>query len=116
LGQNKWVPDAGTLCRVAGNAPGKKRYKRVFLGWLIGKATLKNFPEDEAPMPRKAPTSAGFIITETKGDVLAERDKWIALIGEYATFNLEVTHCFFGKMTKEQIDYFTCRHTDNHLR
>jgi len=95
---------------------GKNPYKRVLLGRLIGKRTLKNFLKDEAPMPRNAPTGADFIITETTGDVLAERDKWIALIGEYAALNQEITHWFFGKMTKEQIGYFAYKHTDHHLR
>lgn len=70
----------------------KKQYKRVFPGRLIGKRTLNNFLKDEAPMPRNAPTSADFIITETTGNVLAERGKWIALIDEYAAFNHEIIH------------------------
>jgi hypothetical protein len=96
---------------------GKKKYKRVFLGRLLGKMALKNLLKDERPMSRNAPTSPAFKVSETNGDILAEKKKWIALIEEYAHYsNSDFTHWFFGKMTKEQIGYFVYKHTDHHLR
>lgn len=96
---------------------GKKTYKRMFLGRILGKMVLKNLTKDEAPMGKNAPTSDDFKVKETTGDVIAERDKWIALLGEYANFsNPELVHWFFGKMTCEQIGYLVYKHTDHHLR
>ena len=96
---------------------GKKKYNRVLLGRILGKIALKNLLKDETPMARNAPTSPHFKVTETEGDVIAERDKWIALIGEYANYsNPDFEHWFFGKMTKEQIGHFVYKHTDHHLR
>lgn len=96
---------------------GKKKYNRVFIGRLFGKIALKNLTKDSAPMGRNAPTGADFKISEINGDVLAERDKWITLIEEYAHFsNPGFIHWFFGSMTTEQIGYLAYKHTDHHLR
>ena len=96
---------------------GKKKYKRVFLGRLIGKLALKNLLKDESPMGRNAPTSADFKVKENSGDVSSEKAKWIALMEEYAHFsNPGLVHWFFGKMTREQVGCFVYKHTDHHLR
>jgi len=96
---------------------GKTKYDRVFLGRLFGKIALKNMLKDEKPMGKNAPTSPHFIVSEITGDVTSEKNKWIALINEYADFsNNELEHWFFGKMTKEQVGQFVYKHTDHHLR
>lgn len=96
---------------------GKKQYKRVFLGRLIGKMALKNMLKDETPLSKNAPTKPEFKITETNGDLSSEKKKWTDLIKAYAKFsNPDFEHWFFGKMTKEQIGYFAYKHTDHHLR
>jgi hypothetical protein len=96
---------------------GKKKYKQVFLGRLIGKMALKNLLKDESPMGRNAPTSADFKVKENSGDVSSEKAKWITLIEEYGNFsNPGLKHWFFGKMTPEQVGYFVYKHTDHHLR
>ena len=96
---------------------GKKEYKRVFLGRIIGPMVLKNMLKDETPMSRNAPTSNHFIVTENAGDVENEKKKWIALLHEYEQFSKpEIQHWFFGKMNKEQVGLFVYKHTDHHLR
>jgi len=96
---------------------GKKIYKRMFLGRLIGKMALKNITKDETPMSRNAPTLSDFKIRETNGDFLSEKAKWIALLREYSHFeNPGLVHWFFGEMTKEQLGYFVYKHVDHHLR
>jgi hypothetical protein len=96
---------------------GKKQYKRIFLGRLIGKMALKNMLKDETPIGKNAPTKSDFMIVETNGDLPFEKKKWTGLIQEYADFsNSDFEHWFFGKMTKEQIGYFAYKHTDHHLR
>lgn len=96
---------------------GKTLYPRQFIGRVFGKLALKNLTKDETPMGKNAPTSNHFKVQQVAGNVLDERDKWIALIEEYGNYNKpEFTHWFFGKMTKEQIGYLAYKHTDHHLR
>jgi hypothetical protein len=96
---------------------GYSTHKRVFLGRLIGKMALKGMLKDETPMARNAPTSRQFIVTETSGDIEAQKKRWIALTEEYAGFDKpEFVHWFFGKMTREQLGQFVYKHTDHHLR
>jgi hypothetical protein len=95
---------------------GEKKYKRMFIGRLLGKAILKRIIKDEKPMLRNARTVPGFSITDD-GNVLAEKNKWIAQVKEHAHFsNVNFVHPFFGKMTKEQIGLLVYKHTDHHLR
>src|SRR3954471_19097262 len=90
---------------------GKTQYKRAFIGRIFGKIALKNLLKDEKPLKRNAPTGEGFKITETDGDVSAEKSKWISLIDEYGNYSQEgLVHWFFGKMTKEQVGYFVYKH------
>ncbi len=96
-----------------------KKYKRVFIGLLLGKMLLKNVIKDDSPMRRNSPTIPSLIIKETAGDIALAKEKWISLIEEYENFaepNPAFIHPFFGKMTKEQIGYHSYKHTDHHLR
>lgn len=95
---------------------GKKKYKRVFPGRLIGKIALKSILKNEKPMMRNAKTLNAFIVTGN-GDIEAEKKKWIALLNEYEHFLPgNIIHWFFGPMTREQVGYFSYKHADHHLR
>ena len=96
---------------------GKVQYKRAFLGLLFGKMALKDFVKDDSPLKRNMPTIAGLRVTERNSDFAPEREKWIALIEEYAHFsNPGFVHSFFGKLTTEQIGQLAYKHADHHLR
>lgn len=96
---------------------GKTKYKRAFIGKLFGKIGLKNLLKDEKPLKRNSPTSPFFKVTQSSGDVLSEKKKWMSLMGEYAQFtNDSFEHWFFGKMTRDQVGHFVYKHTDHHLR
>ena len=96
---------------------GKLECKRVFLGRLFGKMALKANLKDEKPMQRNAPSSRELIVNDSKGDMAAERAKWIALMEENAHYSSPVfMHPFFGEMTKEQLGHLAYKHTDHHLR
>lgn len=95
----------------------KPVYKQAFIGFIFGKMALKRMIKDEKPLDRNVPTSAQFKVQETTGNIVAEKNKWIALIEEYEHYsNPDFIHDFFGKMTKEQIGYLNYKHTDHHLR
>ncbi|NHE55964.1 DUF1569 domain-containing protein [Cyclobacterium plantarum] len=95
----------------------KYRYKQTFLGKIFGKIALKKMIKDEKPFDKNIPTSAQFKVKELKGDLEAEKSKWISLLGEYENYsNPDFIHDFFGKMTKEQIGILVYKHTDHHLR
>jgi hypothetical protein len=96
---------------------GRKQYKRTLLGRLIGQFALKSMLKDEKPIAKNAPTSPEFKVKESEGNISSEKQKWIALIEEYARYsNDNFVHWFFGKMTKEQVGYFAYKHIDHHLR
>ncbi|QEC69130.1 DUF1569 domain-containing protein [Panacibacter ginsenosidivorans] len=96
---------------------GKTKYKRAFIGRLFGRMGLRNLMKDETPLQRNAPTRDAFKIKEVSGDVNAEKEKWMSLMEEYASYSNDgLVHWFFGKMTKEQVGYFVYKHTDHHLR
>jgi SNF2 family DNA or RNA helicase len=96
---------------------GKKVYKRQLLGYLLGKTMLKSMLKDETPMKKHAPTSPDFIVTETGGNIEAEKARWVGVLEEYGNYNNpEFMHWFFGKMTKEQVGQFAYKHADHHLR
>ena len=95
---------------------GKTQYKRVLMGRIFGKIGLKNMLKDDRPMPKNAPTSPLFRVTET-GDLEAEKKAWVSALEQYAHFdNPTFAHWFFGPMTKEQIGQFAYKHNDHHLR
>lgn len=96
---------------------GKLTVKRSFLGRIIGKIALKNLLTDDKPLGRNAPTSSTFIISGHVPDIEAEKERWIALINKYESYNNDYfVHWFFGKMTKEQLGQFIYKHCDHHLR
>jgi hypothetical protein len=95
-----------------------KKYKRMFIGRILGKMLLKNELKDR-PMRQNNPTIPPLIIKETQGNVHSEKSKWITLIKEYGNYTLpdnSFVHPFFGKMTREQIGLHAYKHTDHHLR
>jgi hypothetical protein len=95
-----------------------KKYKRMFIGRILGKMLLKNELKDR-PMRQNNPTIPPLIITETQGNVQSEKNKWITLINEYGNYALpdnSFVHPFFGKMTREQIGLHAYKHSDHHLR
>ena len=96
-----------------------KKYRRVFIGWLLGKFMLRKELKDNSPMRKNNPSIPELIIHETNGNISAEKAKWIALINEYAHYSvsdLGFVHPFFGAMTREQVGYFAYKHSDHHLR
>jgi hypothetical protein len=95
---------------------GKKPYKRIFIGRLIGRKVLNDILKDDRPMMRNAKTIKGFIVMDN-GDIETAKKQWIALINEYETYpDAGIVHWFFGPMTKEQVGYFSYKHADHHLR
>jgi hypothetical protein len=96
---------------------GNKVYPRKFIGKLFGKMALKSLTKDATPMRRNSATASDFKITETGGDIDLEKQKWIALIGQYETYQkTEFEHWFFGKMTKKELGLLVYKHIDHHLR
>jgi len=96
---------------------GKTQFKRAFIGRLFGKMALNASLKNDAPLRRSTPTLPSLIIAETTGDLQAEKNRWISIIGEYADYSKpEFVHTFFGKMTREQLGYMAYKHIDHHLR
>ncbi len=96
-----------------------KKYKRAFIGLVLGKIFLKKEMRDDSPMRQNNPTIPELTIKETNGNIESEKRKWISLISEYSAYSFpdySFVHPFFGKMTKEQIGYHAYKHTDHHLR
>ncbi|MDB5014672.1 MAG: hypothetical protein JWQ25_2874 [Daejeonella sp.] len=92
-------------------------YKQAFIGMLFGKMALKSVTKNESPLRRGTPTTPALVIKETGGDIEFTKQKWMALINEYAHYsNPGFVHDFFGKMTKEQIGILAYKHADHHLR
>lgn len=95
-----------------------KKYKRQFIGLVLGKLLLKNELKDR-PMRQNNPTIPELIVKEASGDFEAEKQKWISSIGQYANYSSPpegYIHPFFGKMTKEQVGLHSYKHADHHLR
>ncbi|MBO9699073.1 MAG: DinB family protein [Sporocytophaga sp.] len=95
-----------------------KRYKRPFIGLLLGRFMLKNELKDR-PMRRNNPTIPELMISETFGDFAQEKARWISHLNKYESYKYpdnSFIHPFFGKMTKEQIGYQAYKHSDHHLR
>ncbi|HEX3386642.1 MAG TPA: DUF1569 domain-containing protein [Mucilaginibacter sp.] len=96
-------------------ALGRKKYKRMFMGYLFGKIALKDMLKDE-PVKQNLPTVPSFKMTGS-GDVTAEKANWISLLHAYDNTNVEpIVHPFFGKMTPEQIGTLDYKHADHHLK
>lgn len=95
---------------------GKKTYKRLFIGKIFGKMSLKSILKNEDPMKQNQPTHPDFKITGT-GDLDQAKKQWISLLQEYETSNnTTFVHPFFGKMTPDQIGKYVYKHADHHLR
>ncbi|HSH66794.1 MAG TPA: DUF1569 domain-containing protein [Bacteroidia bacterium] len=97
-----------------GNIP----VNRSFLGRIIGKMAIKSILKDEnASLRKNAPTPLPFKVTENVNNLEVEKNKWVALIERYGTFNKDhFTHWFFGKMSRVQLGQFIYKHSDHHLR
>ena len=98
---------------IAGEIP----CKRSFIGRIFGKMALKNFMKADKPIMRNAPTAPELKVTETNGDIAAQKAQWVALFEKNAQSPAPYfMHPFFGKMTREQIGCLAYRHIDHHLR
>ncbi|HWD89760.1 MAG TPA: DUF1569 domain-containing protein [Mucilaginibacter sp.] len=96
-------------------ALGRKKYKRMFMGYLFGKIALKDMLKDE-PVKQNLPTVPSFKMTGS-GDMAAEKVHWISLLREYDHTTVEpIVHPFFGKMTPEQTGTLDYKHADHHLK
>ena len=92
-------------------------YKQELIGKIFGKIALRKMIKDEKPFDKNIPTSSQFKVTESNGDLEAEKLKWISLTEAYDDFNNpDFIHDFFGKMTMEQIGILAYKHSDHHLR
>ena len=94
-----------------------RAYKQAFIGRVFGQMALRNMIKDDKPLKRNSPTTKEFKISETDGNVAAERRRWAALVEEYDHYsNPDFIHDFFGRMTREQVGQLAYKHTDHHLR
>jgi hypothetical protein len=96
-----------------------RKYKRVFIGLILGKMLLRNELKDSRPMRKNNPTIPDLIIIDKSGDIELEKQKWIAQINRYASYSFadrSFVHPFFGRMTKEQVGQHAYKHSDHHLR
>lgn len=94
---------------------GRKKFKRMFLGYLFGRIALKDMLKDE-PMKQNLPTVPAFKVTDS-GDMTAEKANWISLLREYDNSKVGmIVHPFFGKMTSQQTGVIAYKHADHHLR
>ncbi|MBN9297027.1 MAG: DUF1569 domain-containing protein [Filimonas sp.] len=95
---------------------GKKTYKRIFIGRLLGGAIIKSILKDSQPLRQNQPTVPELRITED-ANFITEKSWWISLVHEYGNFsNDNFIHPFFGKMTKKQVGELVYKHLDHHLR
>jgi hypothetical protein len=96
---------------------GKKKYKRSFIGILFGRMALKSILKGDKPLGRNSPTLREFKVKETGDDLEALKREWIGMLEDYAKLPASgFVHPFFGKITKDQIGYFSYKHADHHLR
>ena len=98
---------------------GKTSYKRLFIGKLFGKSTLKKLLANAKPIRPNQPTHAALKITEM-GELSPSLDRWKELLHEFGTeegarFN-HFVHPFFGPMSSQQIGKYAFKHIDHHLR
>jgi len=96
-----------------------KKYKRAFIGVLLGKMILKKEMQEGSIMRRNSPTIPELVVKESNADITLLKNKWKASLAsytQYASADLIFVHAFFGKMTKEQVGYLVYKHTDHHLR
>jgi len=95
-----------------------KTYPRPLIGRLIGPMLLRSVLKDDSPLRRNSPSIPELRIRESTGDIEKGKARWIALISDYARYDLpdhSFVHPFFGRMTKEQIGYLVYKHDHHHL-
>ncbi|MEM9885539.1 MAG: DUF1569 domain-containing protein [Bacteroidota bacterium] len=97
----------------------ERQFKRLFIGRIFGKMSLRSSTKDDKPLARNSPTHPDLIIKES-GDVETQKQAWLKVLEGYytkpaATFE-QFTHPFFGKMTPQQISIWAYKHIDHHLR
>lgn len=99
-------------------ALGKTLYKREFIGLLIGRLVMKSFFKADKPMDKNVPAGELKIKGSVTGNFAEDKKQWVSLIQEYTTLppGYEMIHCFFGRLTREQVGHFAFKHTDHHLR
>lgn len=95
---------------------GKAKFKRVFLGRIFGRYALKKLLSDERPIGKNSPTAPYLLVTENIDALEEQKQRWIALLNEYETYNNTFVHPFFGKMTRDELGRFVYKHCDHHLR
>ena len=94
-----------------------RAYRQELLGRVFGKMALRRLTRDDQPFGRNIPTSRAFQVTDTSGDLAAEKRRWIAALEAYDRYsNPGFIHDFFGRMTQEEIGQLAYKHTDHHLR
>lgn len=96
---------------------GKRKFKRVFLGRLFGRISLRDQIGNEKPLKHNIPTLAELKVEEKTGDVENGKRLWMASVEAYANFsNINFVHPFCGRMTREQVGHLAYKHIDHHLR
>ena len=98
---------------------GERQFKRLFIGRIFGKMSLKSSTKDDKPLDRNSPTHPDLVI-KGNGDVATQKQEWIKVLEGYytkpsTTFEGFI-HPFFGKMTPQQISIWAYKHIDHHLR
>src|ERR1700753_3366086 len=79
---------------------GDLKCKRSFPGRIVGQMVLNAVLKDEKPLKHSTPTAPELRMTETIGNMEAEKAKWIELLNKNAQSpNQNFLHPFFGKMT-----------------
>jgi hypothetical protein len=98
---------------------GDRQFKRLFIGKIFGRMSLRSSTKDDKPLGHNSPTHPDLIIKEN-GDVAAQKEEWISVLEGYytkpATTFEGFIHPFFGKMTPQQISVWAYKHIDHHLR
>lgn len=96
---------------------GKRKYKRVFIGLLLGRLLLKNATKNNQQMAKNTPTIPDLLTDNTTDDIELLKEQLIKQVIRFEAFsNPDFTHPFFGKMTVEQIGIHAFKHLDHHLR
>jgi len=93
------------------------KIKRSFLGRIFGKLAFRAIMKDKDSTFRKNSQTPPILkVVDEPNNLEEEKEKWKSLIGRYSTFaNENVTHWFFGRMTKDQLGQFIYKHSDHHL-
>lgn len=95
---------------------GKVVFKRVFIGYLIGRMIFRKVIKDESPFSKNSPTSPHIKTLGEKGDIEKQKQEWIQRLAQYEKYEPHFVHPFFGPMNKEQLGIFAYKHSDHHLR